>query len=297
LFFKKGRGMMNRLIIITIKWLEILPVTYIQGIALLLILGIGITDYLISIELSLSIFYLVPIVLVTWFINGKNGFWFSGISAIAWLMGYLHTSYYQYFWLPYWNTFVRFGFFTIITHLLNKLKNTYEEEKKLARLDMLTGTVNYRYFLEILEAERQRFQRYHHSFSLAYIDVDNFKQVNDRLGHQAGNDLLCLITQTIIKDLRGSDTLARLGGDEFAILFPETDLEDSQKVVHRIYANLMGKIKNTPYSVSFSIGVITFVDLPYSIDHIINQADQLMYEVKHSGKNNIKFKQFPMKNN
>ncbi len=182
---------------------------------------------------------------------------------------------------------IRLGFFITISYLLSQLQKAYETEKKLARTDTLTGVVNYRFFLVLLEAERQRFERYRHPFSLIYLDVDHFKTVNDTLGHTVGNQLLCLITDTIQQGLRTTDIVARLGGDEFAILLLESHYQNTQQTVERIQKKLRESVQKEGFPVSFSMGIVTFTNLPNSLDQMIRLADTLMYKVKQEGKNGI----------
>ncbi|HTC77354.1 MAG TPA: diguanylate cyclase, partial [Terriglobales bacterium] len=95
-------------------------------------------------------------------------------------------------------------------------------EKELSRSDPLTGLPNRRAFYEVALAEADRARRYRHPLSLAYLDVDNFKQVNDDYGHDAGDELLVRVAEVLRRNLRNNDIVARLGGDEFAMLLPET---------------------------------------------------------------------------
>lgn len=116
------------------------------GLALILIIILFLIDYLIKVDLSFSIFYLFPIILVTWFIDQNSGIIISIICSLTWLFADISVKQYPYRWLPYWNTGVRLGFFLIIVYLLSALKKAYEKEKILARTDNLTGAVNQRYF-------------------------------------------------------------------------------------------------------------------------------------------------------
>ncbi len=135
-------------------------------------------DYYLTIDISLSIFYLIPIILTTWYLEKTYGLVLVLLSTVIWFIGDSHSKQYSYGWLPYWNAGVRLGFFWSINYLLSSLKLAYEKEKYFARNDELTGAVNRRFFLELLALELQRCERYDRAFTLAYIDVDNFKLVN-----------------------------------------------------------------------------------------------------------------------
>jgi diguanylate cyclase (GGDEF)-like protein len=172
------------------------------------------------------------------------------------------------------------------------IKLTYEREKKYARIDPLTEIINRRFFLEMLEQEIGRFDRYQHPFTLAYFDLDNFKTVNDWFGHSVGDRLLKLIAQTIQNQVRAVDVFARLGGDEFALLLPETDYESAEVVLFRLQQQVSTIFKDEYLNVSLSIGAITFKKEPLSVDMAIERVDHLMYEVKRHGKDNLKHEIF-----
>jgi diguanylate cyclase (GGDEF)-like protein len=162
-------------------------------------------------------------------------------------------------------------------------------EKNLARKDMLTGAANRRLFFELAEVEIRRSRRYKHPFTLAYIDLDNFKKVNDTQGHNAGDNVLKVVVETIRKNIREIDLISRLSGDEFVILLPETNLSQAKVVIERTQKGLLFAMQKNSWPVTFSIGVITFEKVPSTADEMVKVADNLMYEVKKSGKNNIRY--------
>ena len=257
-------------------------------IGILLVLLIGIIDLITGYQISFSIFYLIPIMWITWQSGKKSGFFISLLSAIAWLEAdLLAEHFYTHPAIPYWNAFMRFGIFVLITYILSILKKSLENEKKLARLDHLTQAANYRSFSEAIFLEIQRAQRYKHPFSLAYLDLDNFKLVNDRFGHEAGNKLLQETVALMQTETRKTDLVGRLGGDEFAILMPETDKRSARDVLVRIKNKFALEMENKNYQVSMSIGCITYLDVPVEVDDILQKADELMYSIKKRGKDNL----------
>ncbi|MGA7938175.1 MAG: GGDEF domain-containing protein [Kovacikia sp.] len=252
-----------------------------------LLLLLGIIDYLTTADISLAIFYLIPITFGTWFAGRWCGFFLSLEAALIWWIDERHIKSESYFWLVSWNTMINLGFFLITSYLLSNLKLSYEREKYFARTDSLTRAVNHRHFLELLQLEVDRSKRYNYALTVAYIDVDNFKAVNDRLGHSAGDRLLCLISQVAHEQIRSIDTVARLGGDEFALLLPQTDYEQGETVLQRLQRKWMETVQDESFPVSFSIGAATFSRLPKSADAVIEQVDRLMYAVKNRGKNGL----------
>ncbi|ACB52925.1 hypothetical protein cce_3577 [Crocosphaera subtropica ATCC 51142] len=273
-----------------IQILDTLPQSLILILSLILVLIITSLDYYIKIDLGISIFYLFPIAVVTWYGNRKIGLIFSFLCSLCWLWAEINMIDNSQLWLEPWNATVRLSFFIIVTYLLSELKAAYEREKKLARTDSLTGAVNRRFFRELLREEIDRLARYNHPFTLAYFDVDNFKMVNDQSGHSKGDYLLNKITTTIELNIRQTDILARLGGDEFALILLEIDYQKANLVLHRIQEQLllMAEVEKMP--ISFSIGAITYYIIPQSVDHAIEEVDHLMYDIKHHGKNGLKHK-------
>jgi diguanylate cyclase (GGDEF)-like protein/PAS domain S-box-containing protein len=163
-----------------------------------------------------------------------------------------------------------------------------EAEKKLARCDALTGLANRRAFYERAEQERKRAARYRRPLSLAYLDLDNFKQVNDTQGHETGDQVLVCVAAVFGKNLRSEDMAARLGGDEFALLLPEAGDAAAAFVIHKVHRLLTAAMHEKKFPITFSLGLITFDPVPENTEQMVQKADDLMYEVKRQGKNAIK---------
>jgi len=143
---------------------------------------------------------------------------------------------------------------------------------------------NARLFFDLANMEINRAGRYKHPFTVAYMDIDGFKTINDRLGHGTGNTLLRVVAETIRDNTRASDVVARLGGDEFAILLPETGNEAARAVIQRVQEGLRGAADKNGWAVTFSIGLVTFDSPPSSVDEAMRQADRAMYSAKRSHK-------------
>lgn len=251
---------------------------------------IGFADYLIGYELASSVFYVLPIALITWLAGRRYGIAASVLSAFVWLAAdYFSRLVYPSLLIPVWNTLIRLAFFVIIALLLSALHRALRREAQLARIDYLTGAVNSRFFYELAQMEIERFERYHRPFTLAYIDLDNFKAVNDRLGHATGDQVLRTVIALIKDHTRKTDVVARLGGDEFAILFPETDQEAAPGVLASLQSSLLEEMRGHDWPVTFSIGALTCAAMPVSVDELVSLADDMMYAVKHGGKNAVQF--------
>lgn len=121
------------------------------------------------------------------------------------------------------------------------------------------------------------------------MDLDNFKAVNVKFGHDVGETLLCMVTKIINKYIRSTDAVARLGGDEFALLLPETDGASSSRVIDKLHAQLSAAMKINGWPVTFIIGVVAFLTQPETVDDMIKLVDDLMYSAKDSGKNQVKY--------
>lgn len=257
------------------------------------VLAIGLIDYFTGEELSLSIFYLLPIALVSWSSRKWDGILVSALSAGAWYAADVYSGHaYSHYIIPVWNAAVRLAFFVTTSILISVVRTRLEQEKVLARKDFLTGAVSSRGFYELVQKELERAGRYKHPFSLAYIDLDNFKVVNDTLGHLVGGHVLRVAARVVSDAVRSTDTVARLGGDEFAVLLPETGQESARAVISRLIPSFMKVMQESGWPVTLSIGVVTFISCPASVDEAVKRADDVMYEVKNAGKNNTKYELF-----
>lgn len=246
-------------------------------------------DFATGPDLSFLVFYLGPIFLATWF-SGKNiGIVVASCSALAWFLSDVMTrSSYPHPLVPYWNVAIKFSIFLIIVELLSRLKRSLSREKELARKDELTGTSNRRAFYESAQIEIDRMHRYKHPFTLAFIDLDNFKHLNDTFGHTAGDRVLRIVSSTIIHNIRSTDTVARIGGDEFILLLSETGFVQAQAVVEKLRLLLLERMHKGKWPITFSIGVVTYLRSPSSVDEVVKIADNLMFTAKREGKDRIK---------
>lgn len=272
------------------RWLERQPAPIILLISGCLELIISGVDYWITVDLAMSTFYLAPIALAAWYTDRWKGAGVAIASGLLWYVSDTHAKTYPFAGLAYWNMGMRLISFLLVSHLLGSLRIAYRREQLWARLDDLTGVMNRRYFIQQLDAEISRASRYQLPLTLAYLDLDNFKQVNDRLGHKAGDEVLQRVAAQIRASLRQTDLIARLGGDEFAILLPQTTLESGQQVLTRLHHTLMAQDEIAAWQISFSMGAVTYLgspSMPSSSSDLLRFADNLMYTVKTTGKNQV----------
>lgn len=252
---------------------------------LFLLGGVAVGDYITGAELSFSLFYLLPIALISLTFSGTAGIAIAFLSAAIWLFLEVMTTTATNTYVYLWNAIIRLGFFLLPALLLKVI----EQEKYHARTDFLTGAVNRFYFNELMGREIDRSCRYHHPFTIAFMDLDNFKTINDTFGHSFGDDLLRTIAQNMKKNLRKTDSIARVGGDEFVILLPETNSDSAQHAIRNLFRKLTDELQSKKWPVTFSVGVLTLTAPTISTDKIFGIVDRMMYSVKNSGKNDIKF--------
>jgi diguanylate cyclase (GGDEF)-like protein len=257
------------------------------ALGLALVGGIALFDHWTGPDLSFGVFYFLPIAAVAWWGGFAHGLLLSVAAAAAWhavdtldgsaLSPAVRT----------WNDLIRFGVFVISSSLLTRLRVAMLHERLLARTDPLTGAANARTFYEALGAEARWSREVGRPLTLAYLDLDNFKQLNDRLGHSAGDLALRHLALAIRRGIRTVDILARLGGDEFALLLPETDSAAAMQVLTRIHQLLTQEMAGEGWAVTASVGAATFLQPPVDVDLMLRRVDSLMYTVKRRGKNRV----------
>ena len=187
--------------------------------------------------------------------------------------------------IPFWNALVRLGFFILVAVLLASVRAHLRNEESLARIDGLTGVMTGRAFRYSPAEVIGLAARNGNPFVLVYVDLDDFKKVNDTRGHAEGDRTLKTIASALTQSVRRTDIVGRLGGDEFAVLLPETDETGSREVIDKIRANLSSAAAAAGWPVGASIGAAMFPIPPHDPDEAIARADALMYQAKQAGKN------------
>jgi diguanylate cyclase (GGDEF)-like protein len=258
-------------------------------LSFLLVLFWAWVDFRMGTEVAMSAFYLIPIVLAAWFVHESAGIAVSilGAGLATYNTEVLSGLIYRNFWIGVWAALSRLFFFLVTVWLTGRLRRNMESIRRMAMTDSLTGVYNARAFFDFLQKEVERSRRYQRPLSLMYLDLDNFKSINDTLGHQAGNSVLGGVAGTLKASVRLTDIVARLGGDEFVVLLPETGSDSARTIVERARENVVRDMSTRGWPLTFSAGVTTCWKDFCSADEMIRTADDLMYRVKRSGKNGI----------
>jgi diguanylate cyclase (GGDEF)-like protein len=253
--------------------LRALPLFAVLSAAVLLVAALGAIDYFSEANLSFLVFYLVPVFLVTL----RAGLWpgvFASVGATAiWFLANIN----QFdprvdAIIPYWNLAETLGVFVFFTYILTALVASIDQEREGARFDSLTRVANRGYFHEVLDREIVRSRRYRRTFTLVYMDIDNFKALNDSQGHAAGDALLRTVADILLRGTRHVDTPARLGGDEFALLLPETGYDASRAFLLHLQAQLDEAMKRTGRAVTVTMGAVTYASPIHSAEEMIGKT-------------------------
>jgi diguanylate cyclase (GGDEF)-like protein len=256
-----------------------------HGAYLLLTLAIFWANVATPGPVKLGLFYLVPVLYVTWNEGAPWGVLYM-LLGMALRIRVEMTQVGSPLSVVTLNQ-VSFGVVAGITiFAFQHIRRNEGLLRDLATHDQLTRVFNARAFTERLADELRRVQRYHRPLALLYLDLDDFKQVNDSHGHQTGDAVLRLVAEAIRHAVRQADVVGRMGGDEFAVLMPETEPALATAAADRLAAGLRSVLNGSP-AVTASIGVVAPITQEADTDAILRRADQAMYEAKKTGKNRV----------
>jgi diguanylate cyclase (GGDEF)-like protein len=261
--------------------------------AIVLAALVSLIDFLTPAEFSFSVFYMIPVIFAAWFISRRAGFFIAAASVLAWVyLDALSGATFSSALVPVWNAAMRFLFFSVVLVLVSIMKESKAREAVLARTDSLTGVANGRSFFDRASLELATMRRTGRPMTVAYVDLDNFKHVNDTRGHSEGDRLLVASARAIRGRLRSTDMVARLGGDEFGILLPGTDRVAAPGVLQAIEDEVRGTVGGK-WPIDCTIGAITFEEPPESVDFMVRVSDGLMYDGKRRGRGRVEHKTWP----
>jgi diguanylate cyclase (GGDEF)-like protein len=173
---------------------------------------------------------------------------------------------------------------------ITDLAQTADQLERLATTDSLTGLFNRRHFLAMTEREMSRFRRYGRPMSILLLDIDTFKTINDRFGHDVGDQMIVHVGNLCQENKRSPDIVARVGGEEFAILLPETELESASVVAERLRKLVESRpliAGDLTVPVTVSIGIAELDSTMNRVSDLMKLADRMLYDAKHAGRNRI----------
>lgn len=258
------------------------------------ILGIGAVDYFTGNELRVFPLYYLPLAILAWNAGRTGaavatllcaGTW-AASNLLAGREDALTTTWYV-------NTGMQTLSFATVGLLLAVVRNSFLREQELARTDSLTGLANRKGFYEEAVRLTALCRRSERPITAGYIDLDNFKDANDELGHERGDQVLRSVADALLAVVRPSDVAARVGGDEFIVLLPEVGAQEAVTALERLRASLSEALQQEPVRVSASIGGVTFTVAPESVDELVAAADAQMYAAKSEGRNRLVLQVFP----
>jgi len=255
--------------------------------AVLLTIAIGSLDYVTGVRLRLFPLYFLPVALIAVGRSWRGALLGALMGTTAWAVTNFGAD-------PLWTYVINVASqgvaFFLVSSMVYGLHQQVRYQETLALTDPLTRLSNARAFQNSARQQLQR--RQGGPLTLAYLDLDNFKRVNDTLGHSGADVLLTDIGEALRRAVRATDVVARIGGDEFAILLPETSMTSARIVLERVQAEVRVAAKPIALDITFSIGAVTFSGKVADVDTLIGRADALMYEVKAGGKNGIHLRTF-----
>lgn len=264
------------------------------GVCLVLTPAVATLHLSIEAHLALSLMLLPPVMLVAWYVGVGWGLTAALFVVLTWLaIDLLWIDRTVPGWVLYANAGVRATVLCLVALLVAALRQAYRQQRLLATSDALTGLGNRLRFVAVAEAERQRAARFGQPITLAYLDLDDFKAVNDRFGHEKGDEVLRLIGRFLSNRLRSIDSAARLGGDEFVVLLPQTGEQAGLHVIADVQAGIVATLLEHGFEVGVSAGVVTFLQAPRTVDEMLQIGDRLMYQAKRDGKGNLRHALMP----
>lgn len=271
-------------------------------VSVALLLTMGWIDYVTGPDIGFSLFYILPVLAGGWY-GGRRVATITAVAAASvWFSA-------DFAWrgsamLPVsaWNGLTRLALYLLIGILAGnqrraqqalatanrQLSDALTREEQLSRTDSLTGLANVRAFLETVRRELERARRSRSSVCVAYLDLDNFKRVNDTRGHRAGDELLQGVAAALREEVRGGDIPARLAGDEFAVLLWNADRTEVERIGERLVKRVQELGAGYPeLQLGASVGIAWFASPPPTEDDVIRAADEAMYRAKSAGKNRV----------
>jgi len=249
--------------------------------------GVFVLNVRTSADLRLGILYVIPVVLAAWHDGLGWGISFALATALLRFgVGIDQMPLETPLQVLILNEVAYLAVVGVAIAGLSQLRRTQSQLQLLATHDPLTTVLNARAFASQVAQELGRNRRYGRPLALVYLDLDDFKKVNDAHGHATGDAVLRLVADAMRSAVRQADVVGRLGGDEFGVLMPETDGTVAHAVANRLAGGIRTVFRGTP-SVTASIGVVAVSGTEAGSDELLRKADQAMYEAKRAGKDRV----------
>ncbi len=268
--------------------IESWPRSALLAVAILLMAVVGVLDYVTGIEVEFYFFYLIPIGFIAWLTDLRLALKISVLAAATWFgVDFVSVHPYQSKWTPYWNALTQLSVFATVAYLSARLRAELAFHEESARTDSLTRIGNRRAFLERAEIEIAHCRRFGQPLGVAFIDLDDFKKVNDTFGHDVGDEVLLTVASALRDGTRATDFVARLGGDEFVVLLAGLGSEAVEPMLRELSLRVAAAISARSWKVTASVGAVTFLHPADDPREMLKAADALLYEAKRAGKNGI----------
>lgn len=242
----------------------------------------GVTDW----PKVISHLYYFPIWAAAWYLN-RRAAWSMALGSCAATMlltDGLMATLAEPNGLVILTRLLMYGFSVL---LVAALRDSFDQQHRLARIDTLTGCLNTRGFHEEARSMMAQIREDFRPFTLIFLDIDHFKDLNDKVGHSEADKALQTIGHVLRNMTRRSDIVARLGGDEFVVMLRQTNAETSFAAVERIKRKVEAELRKRGFGVTISMGCVAFTDLPKNVRHAIEIGDAFMYEAKRDGRSRI----------
>jgi diguanylate cyclase (GGDEF)-like protein len=261
--------------------------------------AVGLLDYVTGPWVSFALFYVAPVLAAAWWLGRGPALLAALTAGVAWFEAEAWGHRGEPTRSLLWNSLSRLAMLVAMAAMVVRIREDrrrlkdmnvqlatlLDAEEKLARTDALTGLPNRRAFLERLSDELARARRSGQPVCIAYIDIDNFKRINDAKGHVEGDEFLKQVAQAVRETIRASDVAARLGGDEFAVLFTDAKRSAVEPLARRLLTRARSLGERHPgLDVGASVGMAWFESAPDSPEQLLDRADGAMYEAKSAGK-------------
>jgi diguanylate cyclase (GGDEF)-like protein len=258
------------------------------------IIALGLFRTATDAEMTIASVALLPVMVISWGCGIRGGIVMSVLAAGMWVAGDLASDrHFSAAWIPWANGMTRLATYGFVAYLIDQVREFARREHDSATRDALTGLDNRRAFAVAGRAEVARAERYAHPLAVLFVDLDHFKQLNDRLGHDAGDAALQAVAGSMREVLRATDRVARLGGDEFGILLPEVTFDAAEEVGRKLMSVADRALEAFP-PVRASVGVAWFPGATCSYEAMLKAADDEMYKAKHGDESHVRSRRFEM---